>query len=538
MNKPINSVKSFIFVLGCVFFPQHNASAAPSPVNFTVSMNESVNVTGCPLNCPRIAVTVGGLSRYASYSAGSGTSSLTFSYTPTVGDLDLDGVTLSSPVDLNGGSISDLNGNAISDLTFTVPNSSGIKIDYPSLSLDFMSDRYTYSGSAYTDLTSFLGAVGGTFSRSTTATYYDATGQLQTASANEPRFNYDPISLQKLGLMVEESSTNYVPNSQFTGAAVGVPPPNITISGGGAGVTASVSAVGTYNGENYMEVTFTGTSAAAGTIYPSVNFITNNTTSAATGESWTQSLHIISYTGTSPQAFNMELGELDAAKGFLTASYTPLVSGSYLRASRTLSNANTTYIRFMIYSTLTNGQSINRTIRFSVPQLEKLSYQTSYIPTTGTTKTRGKEDLTVLVGSWFNAATGTLYTKALNGGDRSVAGLSALQTDSNNRITLIRTSTLGIEHLVNVGGVIQALKTISGNGDYLTNAGCVAYEINNVIGSVNGSLTTNDTSVNIPSITKMLIGSWGAGGYLNGHIQSVKYYPQRAQDTQVQLLTQ
>jgi len=538
MNKKSGLVRVLFLAVGCVFFPQHNVLAAPSPVNFTVSMNEAVTVSGCPSNCPRIAITVGGLARYASYSGGSGTSSLTFSYTPTVGDLDLDGVTLSSPVDLNGGGISDLNGNAISDLTFTVPNSSGIKIDYPSLSLDFLNDRYTSSGSAYTDLPTFLGAVGGTFSRSTTATYYDAAGQLQTAAANAPRYNYDPSTLQKLGLVIEESSTNYVPNSQFTGAAVGVPPSTITVSSGGAGITANVSAVGTYNGENYMEVTFTGTSTAAGTIYPAVNFIANNTTVASTGESWAASLHVISYSGTSPQGFNMELGELDSSKNFLGATYTSLSTGGYLRTTRTLSNPNTAYVRFMIYSTLTNGQIINRTIRFSVPQLEKLPYQTSYIPTTGTIKTRGKEDLTILVGGWFNAGAGTLYTKAYNGGDRSVAGLSALQTDSNNRITLIRTSALGIEHLVNIGGVTQAQKTISGNGDYLTNASCVAYEINNVIGSVNGSLTTNDTSANIPPVTKMLIGSWGAGGYLNGHIQSVKYYPQRAQDAQVQLLTQ
>lgn len=130
-----------------------SADAATS-VPFTINMSESVNVTGNP----RISVDVGGQARYATYSAGTGTSALTFTYTMQPGDLDLDGVSLSSPIDLNGGTIKDLNGNDAA-LTFTVPNTSNVKINYPSLGMDFVADadgRYTLNGTVYNDLSSFF----------------------------------------------------------------------------------------------------------------------------------------------------------------------------------------------------------------------------------------------------------------------------------------------------------------------------------------------------------------------------------------------
>ena len=200
--------------------PHHQTLAAPPDLNFTVNMSEAVTVnTGG--GTPRIAVDVGGQTRYASYASGSGSAALTFAYAPTIGDLDLDGIALSSPVDLNGGTITDLNGNPQTDLTFTVPNTSGVKIDYPSLSMDFIYDadgRYTLNGTAYNDLTSFLGASGGTFSRASIGTYFDSSGVLQTAPSGTPRFDHDPITHAPKGILIEESRINLQTSSQDIGS--------------------------------------------------------------------------------------------------------------------------------------------------------------------------------------------------------------------------------------------------------------------------------------------------------------------------------
>jgi hypothetical protein len=99
-------------------------SARAASLTFTVNASEPVTVTGTP----RVAIDVGGTTRYATYASGSGTSALTFSYAVQPGDFDANGITLASPVDLNGGSISDIAGNPASALTFTLPDTSSIKV--------------------------------------------------------------------------------------------------------------------------------------------------------------------------------------------------------------------------------------------------------------------------------------------------------------------------------------------------------------------------------------------------------------------------
>ena len=56
-----------------------------------------------------------------------------------------------------------------------------------------------------------------TFTRASTGTYFDATGTLQTATANTPRWDYDPVTHQLLGLLIEESRINLALNSATLG---------------------------------------------------------------------------------------------------------------------------------------------------------------------------------------------------------------------------------------------------------------------------------------------------------------------------------
>jgi hypothetical protein len=97
---------------------------AAATLNFTVTASEAVTVTGAP----RLAIDVGGVTRYATYASGSGTSSLTFSYAVQAGDFDANGIALASPVELNGGAIADLAGNPMSGFAFTLPDTTSLKI--------------------------------------------------------------------------------------------------------------------------------------------------------------------------------------------------------------------------------------------------------------------------------------------------------------------------------------------------------------------------------------------------------------------------
>ncbi|MDD3020045.1 MAG: hypothetical protein PHX61_03575 [Alphaproteobacteria bacterium] len=539
-------IKASAFLTLLLLTVADEVKAAPANVDFTITTSEAVNVTGCPANCPRITVTVDGQTRYAQYSAGTGSSSLTFSYAPTIGDLDLDGVTLTSPIDLNGGTITDLNGNAITPLTYTVPDTSGIKIDYPSLSMDFVADadgRYTLNGTAYNDLSSFLGAAGGSYTRASTATYFDSTGTLQTAASGVPRFDHDPITHAPKGLLMEESRTNLVQNSEFTGASLGTSPPvNITF-GGGAGVTATITDIGILNGESYMEVHIAGTNISGSTFYPNVSFGTFSP--AAQWEDWSGRVHIISSTGTIPHGPQLQLAELTAANVYLTSSQPALVSGSYMTLTRTLSNVNVGKTRFIILTTLLNGETIDWTLKFSVPQVEKSTFLTSYIPTTGNaTVTRAADSLTIPTGSWSSATIGTLFAQGSLSylGGPKWPGLASLESSSAESMALgIHDNSSDDPFSEIYNGGVQTFANYKGSA-YTPNAtlkSSVAYEQNNAQACFDGQLGVIDTTTDIPAISKLRVGSYrGGGSILNGWINKIKYYPYRHTSTQLQLLTQ
>lgn len=93
-------------------------------LDFTVNFSESVDVSGTP----RIPLTIGATTRYASYLSGSGTSAIIFRYTVPSGDVDSDGIAMTSPLDLNGGTIQDTATNSAT-LTYTAPNTTGVLVD-------------------------------------------------------------------------------------------------------------------------------------------------------------------------------------------------------------------------------------------------------------------------------------------------------------------------------------------------------------------------------------------------------------------------
>ena len=102
-------------------------SVAGDIIEFTATYAQAVTVLSSiePLT---ITIDVGGTTRQAHYVSGSGTTDIVFNYTVQAGDLDTDGITLTSPIDLNGGAIQDAGGNA-AVLTFTPPTLTGVLVD-------------------------------------------------------------------------------------------------------------------------------------------------------------------------------------------------------------------------------------------------------------------------------------------------------------------------------------------------------------------------------------------------------------------------
>jgi uncharacterized delta-60 repeat protein len=94
-------------------------------LSFTVNFSASVTVTGAP----RIPLTIGSTTRYATYTTGSSGTALTFAYTVQAGDSDANGIAVTSPLELNGGTITATTGGTAATLTFTPPATTGVKVD-------------------------------------------------------------------------------------------------------------------------------------------------------------------------------------------------------------------------------------------------------------------------------------------------------------------------------------------------------------------------------------------------------------------------
>jgi hypothetical protein len=541
-------MRSALFLcLLCVVLLSKGAVAWAAPLAFTVTVSEAVSVDASG-GTPRIALDVGGITRYAGYTGGTGTSALTFAYAPQAGDLDLDGVTLGTAIDLNGGTIRDAVGNNLSPLSFTAPDTSGVKIDYPSLAMDFIGGAYSLNGTAYGTLSSFLSAAGGTFSRSSAATYFDSSGTMQTASANTPRFDHDPATHAAKGILIEQSRTNYIRNSTMQGAVVGTPgtmPTNWTRAGGtGTGtITAHVVGSGTTGGLAYTDYRIFGTSAASGFTYYNLTFGPTAHIAASSGQTWTDSLYLALVGGTSTNITNVTqntslfsggsyLGEM-----FSPSNRLPSLTGTLQRFALmgTISNASTTNIQPLIQINFPVSSAIDITLRIAAPQLELGTFGTSFIPTTNAAATRAADVLTVPAGTWYASAHGTLMAEYLS--YTSIDQLAATLEESGTDYRAIR----------NNGSIyVSGLRDGGGNGDLPSHGTTVnasntrqalTWDSTGTAGSANGGGLTTNTSTLSPSVTTLRLGGVNTG-YSMTPVKSVKFYPSRAANAQLLLLTQ
>lgn len=104
-----------------------------------------------------------------------------------------------------------------------------------------------------------------TFSRTSNATRVNAQGLIETVAINQPRFDYDPVTLAPKGLLIEEQRINILLNSDtLSTQSVSVTAQTYTLSFYGTG---SVALSGAYTGSlvgagaypNRVQLTFTPT---------------------------------------------------------------------------------------------------------------------------------------------------------------------------------------------------------------------------------------------------------------------------------------
>jgi hypothetical protein len=385
-----------------------------------------------------------------------------------------------------------------------------------------------------------------TFTRASTATYFDSTGTLQSAAIDAPRLDYNPSTLAAQGLLIEESRQNLLTYSaQFDNAAWAKTRSSITAN-------ATTSPDGTANADKLVE-----DSTASNTHQTTQGFA-----KATAAIQYTASL----YVKASERTFCVVA--LTDAGGFVVAGINLSTGAAQINgtsgwtsatvSSQTVSNG---WYRFQITATSTADNTVNMIVRTATAinvdnytgdgtsgifvfgaQLEAGAFPTSYIPTTTTALTRAADVASVnTLSPWYNSASGTLYVESttppgLAGFPNSI-GISD-GTVNNRMLTYVFTN--GFYSGITTGGVSQGnapvfvTPTVGAASKF-----AAAYNTNLLQSALNGTAGTPDTTINLPSgLNIMRIGAATlSSNFYNSHIQRITYYPRAFSQTELQTLT-
>lgn len=166
-------------------------------------------------------------------------------------------------------------------------------------------------------------------------------------------------------------------------------------------------------------------------------------------------------------------------------------------------------------------------------QLEAGSFATSYIPTSGSQQTRSADVASIPVSAFgYNQDAGTVVVD-VNTFDNDY-GNWVWELDGSSNTSLYAHGAGTGWRLFGAGGTIAYLGTLPANAS--ANIG-YAYDHIGSSALIDGGSITAQTFGQPVNVATLKIGATGPISRLNGHIKSLKYYPRRLTNTQLQELT-
>jgi uncharacterized protein involved in outer membrane biogenesis len=143
--------------------------------------------------------------------------------------------------------------------------------------------------------------------------------------------------------------------------------------------------------------------------------------------------------------------------------------------------------------------------------------------------------------SWYNQSAGTFGVNGDIFADASVSRtfIHVDDTTTSNRLMLNRNISSLATFTVTVSGANQC--DITNGATIISNTTikiASSYKVNDFALSSNGISPSTDLIGNLPVVSQLILGARPAGANnLNGHIQSIKYYPTRLPNGTLQGLT-
>jgi hypothetical protein len=405
-----------------------------------------------------------------------------------------------------------------------------------------------------------------TFTRTTIGTRTNGDGLIEVVPVNFPRFDFDPVTGECLGLLIEEGRSNLITYSEDWSAYQAKQSLDVTINditspdGAETADKLQCNASGLSNDgfiQKLQTVTASTKTYTTSWFVKRGNTDRTNLSTALSGGTYLAVYAYIDWTS-SPVSFNYD-GNNGSPVYTVHPSLEEYPNGWY-RASISITNNNTnTQITNRIYASSRSSTVSGDYVYAWGSQAEEGSFPTSYIPTTNSTVTRTADNVSMVgenFSSWYNPSEGTVYA------DTRMVGV---QTGRYDRLWAITNSNLNFEGIsIFLGGpgftplgkyvasmtvtnsATEQVGALAYGNQSATNVPrakyAFAFKENDANSSFNGEVFTTDTSVALSSFTtppdRLLIGQ---PQRFQGHscmtISQLTYYPTRLSNQVLQNLT-
>jgi hypothetical protein len=365
-----------------------------------------------------------------------------------------------------------------------------------------------------------------TFSRLSTATYFNVAGVLTTAIANQPRFDHDPITNEPRGLLVEEHRKNLLAWSE---------------------TFATSGAVSTYY--NWVDTNITR--ATSSVLSPDGVTFAQRFTASATDA--TLSIAGVSVSNTY-RTFSVWIQPVATLLGTVSITFDNDNTWNVVTFTDTTRLTRISFSRSTVHTGIRIKLSAaNDAVVLWGAQLEEGAFATSYIPTSSTDVTRSA-DIALVTGTnfsrWYRKDEGTLIVS------HSATGIdiSTTRKDYGGAVlaNLGLTSVLSVRCSSTGDGISSALVydsygtsagtaqfaftgyTISLANSVVTHA--LAYKANSCSHSYNGTdaeVDSPSTAIIASDIDRLIISN-GSGSQT---IARIVYYAKRLTDLEHKAIT-
>jgi hypothetical protein len=370
-------------------------------------------------------------------------------------------------------------------------------------------------------------------------------------ATNEPRFDHNPTTLASLGLLIEESRTNLLLQSQTFGTTWTAA--NLNTTGTPAYLNVAAGPDGAMTAEKLI----------ATALLTTHQFRQNVTLVSGTTYSLTCYFKAAEQQFSSIAVFGVANGNADWVSLFNISS-SPSTGTFNGFSSTSVTNIGNGWVRCTVVFTATASGSLEirlggasgtsginphiylgdgtSGILIWGAQLEAGAFPTSYIPTTTASVVRSADVCSITGASFtgfYNQSEGTFFAQSTKVTTNANAFVVAANNNTfNEDIDLRYNSVTTVAALINVANAGQLTGTTATVTSGSSPKQTLGYRLNDCAYSANGATVITDTSALTPTVSQLNIGNTANGSLaLNGHIASIRYFKKRLANAKLTQLT-